>query len=146
MSVLTVKNISHGFGDRAIFEDVSFRLLKGEHVGLIGANGEGKSTFMNIITGKLMPDEGKVIWSNRVRVGYMDQHAELEKGLTIRDVLRSAFKYLFDMETEVNELYGRMGEMDEDEMNKALGINPNAMQNPGTMSNTNKNTNTDTKK
>ena len=120
MSVLTVKNISHGFGDRAIFEDVSFRLLKGEHVGLIGANGEGKSTFMNIITSKLMPDEGKVIWSNRVRVGYMDQHAELAKGLTIRDVLRSAFQYLFDMETEMNELYGRMGEMDEDEMNKAL--------------------------
>ena len=54
MSVLTVKNISHGFGDRAIFEDVSFRLLKGEHVGLIGANGEGKSTFMNIITSKLI--------------------------------------------------------------------------------------------
>ena len=67
-----------------------------------------------------MPDEGKVIWSNRVRVGYMDQHAELEKGLTIRDVLRSAFQYLFDMENEMNELYGRMGEMDEDEMNKAL--------------------------
>ena len=63
MSILTVKNISHGFGDRAIFEDVSFRLLKGEHVGFIGANGEGKSTFMNIITGKLMPDEGKVNWS-----------------------------------------------------------------------------------
>ena len=120
MSVLTVKNISHGFGDRAIFEDVSFRLLKGEHVGLIGANGEGKSTFMNIITSKLMPDEGKVIWSNRVRVGYMDQHAELEKGLTIRDVLRSAFKYLFDMEAEMNNLYNRMGEMNEDEMNKAL--------------------------
>ena len=120
MSVLTVKNISHGFGDRAIFEDVSFRLLKGEHVGLIGANGEGKSTFMNIITGKLMPDEGKVIWSNRVRVGYMDQHAELEKGLTIREVLRSAFKYLFDMEAEMNELYGRMGDMTDDEMNKAL--------------------------
>lgn len=120
MSVLTVKNISHGFGDRAIFEDVSFRLLKGEHVGLIGANGEGKSTFMNIITGKLMPDEGKVIWSNRVRVGYMDQHAELEKGLTIREVLRNAFKYLFDMEAEMNELYGRMGEMTDDEMNKAL--------------------------
>ena len=56
--ILNVKNLSHGFGDRAIFEDVSFRLLKGEHIGLIGANGEGKSTFMNIITGKLMPDEG----------------------------------------------------------------------------------------
>lgn len=51
MSVLNVTNLSHGFGDRAIFENVSFRLLKGEHVGLVGANGEGKSTFMNIITG-----------------------------------------------------------------------------------------------
>ncbi|WP_040191228.1 ABC-F family ATP-binding cassette domain-containing protein [Clostridium culturomicium] len=120
MSILTVKNISHGFGDRAIFEDVSFRLLKGEHVGLIGANGEGKSTFMNIITSKLMPDEGQVIWSNNVRVGYMDQHANLEKGLSIREVLRTAFQYLFDLETEMNTLYGRMGKMDETEMNKAL--------------------------
>lgn len=120
MSILVVKNMSHGFGDRAIFEDVSFRLLKGEHVGLIGANGEGKSTFMNIITNKLMPDEGKIEWSNKVRVGYMDQHAELGKGMSIRDVLRQAFQYLFDMEAEMNELYGRMGEMDENEMNKAL--------------------------
>ena len=48
MSILTVSNVSHGFGDRAILEDVSFRLLPGEHVGLIGANGEGKSTFMNM--------------------------------------------------------------------------------------------------
>lgn len=59
MSILNVENLTHGFGDRAIFTDVSFRLLKGEHIGLIGANGEGKSTFMNIITGSLMPDEGK---------------------------------------------------------------------------------------
>ena len=120
MSILTVKNISHGFGDRAIFENVSFRLLKGEHIGLIGANGEGKSTFMNIITGKLMPDEGQVIWSNNVRVGYMDQHAVLEKGMTIRDVLRGAFKYLFDAEAEMNELYGKMGEVSPEELEKML--------------------------
>ena len=56
MSILNVEHLSHGFGDRAIFEDVSFRLLKGEHIGLVGANGEGKSTFMNIITGRLMPE------------------------------------------------------------------------------------------
>ena len=53
MSILNVEHLTHGFGDRAIFNDVSFRLLKGEHIGLVGANGEGKSTFMNIIiTGK----------------------------------------------------------------------------------------------
>ena len=39
--ILNVKNLTHGFGDRAIFSDVSFSLLKGEHIGLIGANGEG---------------------------------------------------------------------------------------------------------
>ena len=48
MSILNVEHLSHGFGDRAIFQDVSFRLLKGEHIGLVGANGEGISTFMSI--------------------------------------------------------------------------------------------------
>ena len=71
--ILEVKNLSHGFGDRAIFENVSFRLLKGEHIGLIGANGEGKSTFMNIVTGKLMPDEGKVEWAKNVRADSRSQ-------------------------------------------------------------------------
>ena len=94
MSILNVEHLSHGFGDRAIFSDVSFRLLKGEHIGLVGANGEGKSTFMNIITGKLMPDEGKVEWSKNVRVGYLDQHAVLEPGMTIGSVLASAFDFL----------------------------------------------------
>ena len=60
MSILNVEHLTHGFGDRAIFDDVSFRLLKGEHIGLVGANGEGKSTFMSIVTGKLTPDEGDV--------------------------------------------------------------------------------------
>ncbi|WP_244833026.1 ABC-F family ATP-binding cassette domain-containing protein [Clostridium sp. BJN0001] len=120
MSILTLKHVNHGFGDRAILEDVSFRLLKGEHVGLIGANGEGKSTFMNIITGNLMPDEGDVIWSNNVRVGYMDQHAVLKKGTTIGDSLKTAFKYLFDLESEMNSLYEKMGDVDENEMNKML--------------------------
>ncbi|OZI10368.1 heme ABC transporter ATP-binding protein [Bacillaceae bacterium SAS-127] len=120
MSILTVNNLSHGFGDRAIFNNVSFRLLKGEHIGLIGANGEGKSTFMNIITGELQPDEGKVAWSKNVRVGYLDQHAVLEKGMTIRDVLKTAFQYLFDLETEMNELFGKMGEASPEELEKLL--------------------------
>ncbi|MDC3417327.1 ABC-F family ATP-binding cassette domain-containing protein [Aquibacillus salsiterrae] len=120
MSLLSVSNLSHGFGDRAIFEDVSFRLLQGEHIGLIGANGEGKSTFMNIITGKLEPDAGKVEWAKRTRVGYLDQHSELRQGMSIRDVLRTAFQYLYDMEAEMNELYLKMGEVDSDELDKIM--------------------------
>lgn len=116
MSILNVEHLTHGFGDRAIFNDVSFRLLKGEHIGLIGANGEGKSTFMNIITGKLMPDEGKIEWAKNVRVGYLDQHTVLSAGMTIRDVLSSAFDFLYEMETQMNELCDKMGEADPDEL------------------------------
>lgn len=125
MSILNVEHLSHGFGDRAIFQDVSFRLLKGEHIGLIGANGEGKSTFMNIITDTLMPDEGKVEWAKRVRVGYLDQHTALEKGMTVRDVLKNAFSFLFDMETKMNEICEHMGEASESEletMMEELGV------------------------
>lgn len=120
MSILTVKNLSHGFGDRAIFNNVSFRLLKGEHIGLIGANGEGKSTFMNIVTGKLEPDDGQVEWSKRVRAGYLDQHTTLEKGMTIRDVLKSAYKYLFDLEAEMNEICDKMGSASPEELEQLL--------------------------
>ena len=116
MSILNVQNLSHGFGDRAIFQDVSFRLLKGEHIGLVGANGEGKSTFMNIITGKLMPDEGKIEWAKNVRVGYLDQHTVLEKGMTIRDVLKSAFSWLFEMEAQMNGICDKMGEVSPEEL------------------------------
>lgn len=120
MSILNVENLTHGFGDRAIFNNVSFRLLKGEHIGLIGANGEGKSTFMNIITGKLMPDEGKIEWAKNVRVGYLDQHTALEKGMTIRDVLSSAFSFLFAMEEEMNSICNKMGEASPEELDKYM--------------------------
>jgi len=116
MSILTVEHLSHGFGDRAIFDDVSFRLLKGEHIGLIGANGEGKSTFMNIITGKLQPDEGNIQWAKNCRIGYLDQHTALEPRMTLGDVLRSAFSWLFEMEARMNEICDQLGSVDEDTM------------------------------
>ena len=110
MSILNVEHLSHSFGDRIIFDDVSFRLLKGEHIGLIGANGEGKSTFMKIVTGQLIPEEGKVEWAKHVITGYMDQTAILTKGSTIRMVLQTAFDELFEMESRMNQLYMDMAD------------------------------------
>lgn len=120
MSIVTVEHLSHGFGDRAIFHDVSFRLLKGEHIGLIGANGEGKSTFMNIITGRLTPDEGKIEWARNVRVGYLDQHTSLSRGMTVRDVLASAFSFLFEMEERMTQICDSMADADEAQMTDML--------------------------
>ena len=120
MSILTVEHLTHGFGDRAIFSDVSFRLLRGEHIGLVGANGEGKSTFFNIVTGHLTPDEGKIEWAKNVRIGYLDQHTVLEKGMTIRDVLKSAFAWLFELEQKMNDICDQLGRASEDEMESMM--------------------------
>ena len=120
MSFLTVSHVSHSFGGRQILEDVSFKLEKGEHIGLVGANGEGKSTFFNLITNNLLPDDGQITWPGKVKVGYLDQMSSLEKGQTIRDVLRTAFNEDFAAEQEMLELYDKMAEADEDTMNKML--------------------------
>ena len=120
MSILTVEGVSQGFGARTILENASFRLLNGEHIGLVGANGEGKSTFLNIITGKLTPDAGKVEWCNRITIGYLDQNTTLTKGKSIREVLREAFQNMFDLEQEMLSIYDKLGEAEEEEQNSLL--------------------------
>jgi ATPase subunit of ABC transporter with duplicated ATPase domains len=120
MSILNVENVNHGFGGRKILENATFRMLKGEHIGLVGANGEGKSTFLNIITGKLIPDEGKVEWCNRITTGYLDQHSVLEKGKTIRDVLKEAFTHMFELEKEMMSIYEQMEKANEKELDKMM--------------------------
>lgn len=113
MSLLTAENVTHGFGARQILEEASFRLLKGEHIGLIGANGEGKSTFLNIITGKITPDQGKITWARHVKAGYLDQHSVLKKGMTIREVLRTAFDEMYNLEKDMLNLYEKMSSADD---------------------------------
>ena len=120
MSILNVEHLSHGFGDRAIFSDVSFRLLKGEHIGMVGANGEGKSTFMSIVTGKLLPDEGKVEWAKNVHAGYLDQHAVLKSGMTIREALKAAFDPLLQKEQRMNEICDMLGTADDEQMTELM--------------------------
>lgn len=120
MSLLTVENVSHNFGDRALFKNVSFRLLAGERVGLVGANGVGKSTLMNILTGKLLKDEGKVEWTPRVRYGYLDQHTKLTPGKTVRDVLKDAFLPLLELEKEMMQITDKMGDASPDELEVLL--------------------------
>lgn len=120
MSILNVENVSHDFGGRTILEKASFRLLNGEHIGLVGANGEGKTTFLNIITGKIAPDAGRIEWCKRITTGYLDQHTSLEAGKTIYEVLQDAFKYYFDLEQEMMGMYEKMCDCDENTMTKLM--------------------------
>ena len=118
--IVDVQNVSHGFGSRRILENVSFKLNPGEHIGLVGANGEGKSTFINILTNNLMPDEGRIIWSKHVTTGYLDQHSTLTQGKTIRGVLREAFDEMFELEKQMMAMYEEMCDCTEERMNELM--------------------------
>ena len=118
--IVDVQNVSHGFGSRRILENVSFKLNPGEHIGLVGANGEGKSTFINILTNNLMPDEGRIIWSKHVTTGYLDQYTTLTAGKTIREVLREAFDEMFELEKQMMAMYEEMCDCSEERMNELM--------------------------
>lgn len=120
MSLLNVEKLSHTFGDRVLFKDVSFRLLDGDHVGLVGANGVGKSTLMKIITKQLIHDDGRVEWTPGVHYGYLDQHTILTPGRTMRDCLRDAYLPLYKEEERLNEVIAKMGDATPEELEKLL--------------------------
>ena len=117
MTVLNVQNLSFSFGERELFSKVNFDINDKEKVGFIGANGVGKTTLFNLIRGELEPDEGVVVKSKDVRVGYMEQHTCSEKGRTLIDEILSVFDYLSDMEAELEsvnyKLLNGIGDADE---------------------------------
>jgi len=120
MSVLTVEKVGHTFGDRTLFSDVSFRLLEGEHIGLVGANGVGKSTLMSILTGELIHDEGKVEWQPGTHYGYLDQHTKLTPGRSMRETLQDAFLPLYKKEEELNNITSKMADATPEELEQLL--------------------------
>lgn len=110
MSIVHVTNLTHIYGDRMIFQDAGFRLLKGEHAGLVGANGAGKSTLLRILTGSLLPDHGNIEWQPNIRVGFLEQHAKLTEGTTILQYMEKAYGRLFEIEKEMNGLAEKMAD------------------------------------
>ncbi|WP_035294462.1 ribosomal protection-like ABC-F family protein [Clostridium sp. KNHs214] len=120
MSILSIENLSFGFADKILFKDISLNILNGEHAGLVGINGVGKSTLFNIIVGELIPDEGRVYKSASTKIGYLDQHSELEDGKTIREVLKESFSELYAMEAKMLKVGDKLSRASEVEMEKLL--------------------------
>lgn len=111
MSVLEIKGLSHRYDDKVLFHDADLQINNGEHVGIVGLNGAGKSTFINILAGEVLQDEGEVRWQNNIRKTYLDQHAELDRSLTVMEYLKSSFRDLFAMNERMEALYAGMGEI-----------------------------------
>ncbi|GAA0350804.1 ABC-F family ATP-binding cassette domain-containing protein [Bacillus horti] len=120
MSILDVEHITHTIADKTIFRNISFRLLAGEHVGLVGANGAGKSTLLRILCGDILPDAGRVQWISNVQVGHLEQHIQLKPEETILQFLLSAFSDLYKMESDMLHISEQMGQTSGKELDVLL--------------------------
>ena len=99
--LLNVENLNLTFDKKRLFNNASFRILPNEKVGLIGNNGVGKSTLINMLCGNIIPDSGNIEFEKNIKVGYLDQYMRINKKLSIDDYLKQAFLDLYKKDEEM---------------------------------------------
>ena len=104
MLIITGKDISKAYGTDIIFEDVCFGVEKGDRVGIVGANGTGKSTLLGIIAGDIEATSGNLYIRNDYNVGYLRQQNHFEGSGTVRSQAEKSFTHLFEMEKKLERL------------------------------------------
>ena len=105
MSLLDITGLSHSYGDSRLYSDSDLSLNRGEHMGIVGQNGTGKSTLIKICTEQVIPDSGHVVWQPGITIGYLDQYACTNHVLTMEQFLKSSFRSLYELEAKINRLY-----------------------------------------
>ena len=119
---MQVEHLSFEYGDKQILKDVSFVLPHGDKVGLVGANGAGKTTFFKIIMGLLDPSEGSVIMKRGTTIGWLPQiiaESDAEKEMTVMDYILSA-RPIAILESEINDIYDKMCDADPEEQGNLI--------------------------
>ncbi|ABX41417.1 ABC-F family ATP-binding cassette domain-containing protein [Lachnoclostridium phytofermentans] len=116
MSLLEINNVSHAYGEKTLYKQVSLEFYQGEHIGIVGSNGAGKSTLIQMMIGEVIPDQGYIRWQNGIRTGYLDQYAKMEDDISIIQYLKTAFSELYQVETELTNLYEKLSEAEDVEL------------------------------
>ena len=114
MIVLSAQNIAKSFGVNAVLKDISFTLQQGDHIGLVGVNGCGKSTLMRIIAGLDSPDAGEISMVRGTRIGYLAQQDMVAGGASVWAELESVYEPVFEMEKRLRMLESDMEHAHED--------------------------------
>ncbi|MDO5047645.1 MAG: ABC-F family ATP-binding cassette domain-containing protein [Anaerococcus sp.] len=121
MNILTASNLEKSYPLKDIFENVSFKIEKGDKVGLIGANGAGKSTLFNILTGNLKADRGEIYIANDIKLGYLKQILSLDRTMTVYEYVLEVFEDLLGLESDMRRLEKKMAEgLGEDDLNQVM--------------------------
>lgn len=120
MLYLSVSQIIKSFGFHHILNGVSFVLNNRERIGLVGANGVGKSTLLKIIMGKIVADSGTIFLSQQARIGYLEQHIHAEPHETIVDKIQASQQALYTLENALRELESHMEHTKGDEFKQLL--------------------------
>lgn len=110
MILLQVVRIAKSFGAQQVLRNANLLIQPGERAGIVGVNGTGKSTLLNIITGALSPDAGEVIRSKNLSVSYLRQNNGMESGQSIWEEMLAAFASLVNMEKQLRAMEGRMSD------------------------------------
>ncbi len=103
MNILNIEHVSKIFGEKKIFDDVSYGIHEGDKIGIIGINGTGKTTLLKIIAGLEEPDEGKVIKQNGLRITYLSQNPEFPAGATVLSYVEEG-SHSYEAESVLNKL------------------------------------------
>jgi ABC transport system ATP-binding/permease protein len=90
MNLLSVNNLSKSYGNKVLFQRISFGISKGEKVALVAKNGSGKSTLFRIMKGSEIQDEGEVVFRKNISIAFLEQDPRLNEHLSIRDLVYSA--------------------------------------------------------
>ena len=109
--LVTFENVRFGYDEKNILEDVCFTVSEGDRIGLIGPNGEGKTTLVRLLTGGLAPDAGRVLKKSGLKVGLLEQTGGLESGKTVYEEMRGVFAPVFRAMEEQRELSARLAQV-----------------------------------
>ncbi|MGI8731972.1 MAG: ABC-F family ATP-binding cassette domain-containing protein [Pyrinomonadaceae bacterium] len=109
-----LSDVQKAYGTHDILRGVSLQVNPGEHVGLVGRNGAGKTTIFRLLSGEESPDRGDVVRARGVRLGLLAQHVHFETGSTVHESALAAFGHLQQIEHEMHELEHRMAEATDD--------------------------------
>lgn len=112
MNILTASNLSKSYPTKDIFTHVSFKIEKGDKVGLIGINGAGKSTLFKILMGENEKDSGEVYIPNNVKVGYLEQILSIDYHISIYDYCMKVFDDIIDIETNLRKIEQKLANPD----------------------------------